>query len=194
MALAKVLSSTLLGVEAHAVEVEVDIAHGLPVFTTVGLPDAAVRESRDRVKAAMANCGFAFPVRRITVNLAPAHLRKAGTAFDLPIALGLLRAAGHIESDRLSRYQVVGELSLDGRVKAVAGVLPMAVGAQASGAEGMLVPQANAAEAAVVGGVPVFGVETLAQAVGCSTARRTCPARCATCVRCSRKRRCMGKT
>ena len=166
MALAKVLSSTLLGVEAHAVEVEVDLAHGLPVFTTVGLPDAAVRESRDRVKAAMANCGFAFPSRRITVNyLAPAHLRKAGTAFDLPIALGVLRAAGHIESDMLSRYQVVGELSLDGRVKAVAGVLPMAAGAQASGSEGMVVPLENAAEA-VVDGVPVYGVESLGQAVG----------------------------
>ena len=166
MALAKVLSSTLLGVEAHAVEVEVDIAHGLPVFTTVGLPDAAVRESRDRVKAAMVNCGFAFPSRRITVNLAPAHLRKAGTAFDLPIALGVLRAAGHIESDMLSRYQVVGELSLDGRVKAVAGVLPMAAGAQASGAAGMVVPLDNAAEAAVVDGVRVYGAESLGQAVG----------------------------
>ena len=166
MVLAKVLSSTLLGVDAHRIEVEVDLAMGLPVFTTVGLPDAAVRESRDRVKAAMANSGFPFPSRRITVNLAPAHLRKAGTAFDLPIALGLLRAAGHIESEMLSRYQVVGELSLDGRVKAVAGVLPMAVGALETGAEGMLVPLENAAEAAVVGGVPVYGVETLAQAVG----------------------------
>ena len=166
MVLAKVLSSTLLGVDAHPVEVEVDLALGLPVFTTVGLPDAAVRESRDRVKAAMANCGFAFPVRRVTVNLAPAHLRKAGTAFDLPIALGLLQAAGHVESEMLSRCQVAGELSLDGRVKAVAGVLPMAVGAQASGVECMVVPLENAAEAAVVSGVPVFGVETLAQAVG----------------------------
>ena len=110
MVLAKVLSSTLLGVDAHPVEVEVDLAMGLPVFTTVGLPDAAVRESRDRVKAAMANCGFPFPSRRITVNLAPAHLRKAGTAFDLPIALGLLQAAGYIQSQMLARYQVVGEL------------------------------------------------------------------------------------
>ena len=166
MVLAKVLSSTLLGVDARRVEVEVELAMGLPVFTTVGLPDAAVRESRDRVKAAMANCGFPFPSRRITVNLAPAHLRKAGTAFDLPIALGLLRAAGHIQSEMLSRYQVVGELSLDGRVKAVAGALPMAVGALETGAEGMLVPLENAAEASVVDGVPVFGVETLAQAIG----------------------------
>ena len=166
MVLAKVLSSTLLGVDAHRVEVEVDLANGLPIFTTVGLPDAAVRESRDRVKAAMANCGFPFPLRRITVNLAPAHLRKAGTAFDLPIALGVLQAAGYIQSGMLSRYQVVGELSLDGRVKAVAGALPMAVGALESGADGMVVPLESAAEAAVVEGVPVFGVETLAQAIG----------------------------
>ena len=166
MVLAKVLSSTLLGVDAHRVEVEVDLASGLPVFTTVGLPDASVRESRDRVKAAMANCGFPFPLRRITVNLAPAHLRKAGTAFDLPIALGVLQAAGYIQSEMLSRYQVVGELSLDGRVKAIAGVLPMAVGALEAGVEGMVVPLENAAEAAVVEDVPVFGVETLAQAIG----------------------------
>jgi len=166
MVLAKVLSSTLLGVDAHRVEVEVDLANGLPIFTTVGLPDAAVRESRDRVKAAMANCGFPFPLRRITVNLAPAHLRKAGTAFDLPIALGVLQAAGYIQSGMLSRFQVVGELSLDGRVKAVAGALPMAVGALESGADGMVVPLESAAEAAVVEGVPVFGVETLAQAIG----------------------------
>ena len=92
MALAKVLSSALLGVDAYRVKVEVDLATGVPVFTTVGLPDAAVRESRDRVKPAMANCGFPFPLQRITVNLAPAHLRKAGRAFDLPITLGLLWA------------------------------------------------------------------------------------------------------
>ena len=166
MVLAKVLSSTLLGVDAHPVEVEVDLAMGLPAFTTVGLPDAAVRESRDRVKAAMANCGFPFPSRRITVNLAPAHLRKAGTAFDLPIALGLLQATGHIQSRMLGRYQVVGELSLDGHVKAIAGALPMAAEAQAAGADGLVVPLENVAEAALVDGVPVFGVDTLVQAVG----------------------------
>ena len=179
MVLAKVLSSTLLGVDAHPVEVEVDLSNGLPIFTTVGLPDAAVRESRDRVKAAMANCGYPFPRQRITVNLAPAHLRKAGTAFDLPIALGVLQVAGYIQSETLSRFQVVGELSLDGRVKAVAGALPMAVGAAQAAVDGMMVPLENAAEAAVVEGVPVFGVETLAQAIGFfngteTLARATC--------------------
>ncbi|ETW92353.1 MAG: hypothetical protein ETSY2_53670, partial [Candidatus Entotheonella gemina] len=164
--LAKITSSTLLGVDACPIEVEVDLSNGLPTFTTVGLPDAAIRESRDRVKAAMANSGFSFPLKRITVNLAPAHLRKEGTAFDLPIALGILQAAGHINADTLQHYAVVGELSLDGRVKAVTGALPMAVAARHQGLSGLLIPAANAAEAAVIEEVPVYGVETLAQAIG----------------------------
>jgi magnesium chelatase family protein len=164
--LAKVMSSTLLGVDAWLVEVEVDLANGLPTFTTVGLPDTSIRESRDRVKAALANSGFPFPLKRITVNLAPAHLRKEGTAFDLPIALGLLHAAGYIESDRLERYLVVGELSLDGRVKAITGAMPMAITAHQEGLAGMVVPADNAPEAAVIEGIPVYGVETLAQAIG----------------------------
>lgn len=164
--LAKIISSTLLGVDACPIEVEVDLSNGLPTFTTVGLPDAAIRESRDRVKAAMANSGFAFPLKRITVNLAPAHLRKEGTAFDLPIALGILQAAGHINADALQHYAVVGELSLDGRVKAVAGILPIAVAVRNQGLSGLLVPAANANEAAVIEAVSVVGVETLAQAIG----------------------------
>ncbi|HEY7490553.1 MAG TPA: YifB family Mg chelatase-like AAA ATPase [Candidatus Tectomicrobia bacterium] len=166
MVLAKVLSSTLLGVDAWIVEVEVDLANGLPTFTTVGLPDASIRESRDRVKAAMANSGFPFPLKRITVNLAPAHLRKEGTAFDLPIALGILQAAGYIQSAQLHKYVVVGELSLDGRVKAVAGVMPMALALSQTEVAGMLVPAENAAEAAIVEDLPVFAVATLAQAIG----------------------------
>jgi magnesium chelatase family protein len=164
--LAKVLSSTLLGVDAWIVEVEVDLANGLPIFTTVGLPDASIRESRDRVKAAMANSGFPFPLKRITVNLAPAHLRKEGTAFDLPIALGILHAAGYIHSDQLHKYIVIGELSLDGRVKAVAGAMPMALASRQTEVAGILVPAENATEAAVVEGVPVYAVATLAQAIG----------------------------
>ena len=164
--LAKITSSTLLGVDACPIEVEVDLSNGLPTFTTVGLPDAAIRESRDRVKAAMANSGFAFPLKRITVNLAPAHLRKEGTAFDLPIALGILQAAGHLPDDALDNYIVVGELSLDGRVKAVSGALPIAVSARRQGLAGLILPAANANEAAVIEDVPVFGVDTLAQAMG----------------------------
>jgi magnesium chelatase family protein len=164
--LAKVLSSTLLGVDAWLVEVEVDLANGLPTFTTVGLPDPSIRESRDRVKAAMVNSGFPFPLKRITVNLAPAHLRKEGTAFDLPIALGILHAAGYIRSDQLHKFLVIGELSLDGRVKAVAGALPMALAARQTEVAGVLLPADNAAEAAVLENVPVYAVATLAQAIG----------------------------
>ncbi len=173
--LAKVLSSTLLGVDAWIIEVEVDLANGLPTFTTVGLPDVSIRESRDRVKAAMANSGFPFPLKRITVNLAPAHLRKEGTAFDLPIALGLLQASGYIQSDRLHKYLVVGELSLDGRIKAIAGAMPMALALRQAGLEGMIVPAENAAEAAVIEDVPVFGVATLAQAIGFFNGSETIP-------------------
>ena len=173
--LAKVLSSTLLGVDAWIIEVEVDLANGLPTFTTVGLPDVSIRESRDRVKAAMANSGFPFPLKRITVNLAPAHLRKEGTAFDLPIALGLLQASGYIQSDRLHKYLVVGELSLDGRIKAIAGAMPMALASRQAGLEGMIVPAESAAEAAVIEDVPVFGVATLAQAIGFFNGSETIP-------------------
>ena len=173
--LAKVMSSTLLGVDAWLVEVEVDLANGLPTFTTVGLPDTSIRESRDRVKAALVNSGFPFPLKRITVNLAPAHLRKEGTAFDLPIALGLLHAAGYIESNSLERYLVVGELSLDGRVKAITGAMPMAITAHQEGLAGMVVPADNAPEAAVIEGIPVYGVETLAQAIGFFNGTETIP-------------------
>jgi magnesium chelatase family protein len=114
----------------------------------------------------MANSGFGFPLKRITVNLAPAHLRKEGTAFDLPIALGILCAAGYLSTAQLQKYVVVGELSLDGRVKAVAGAMPMAFTLRQAAVAGMLVPAENAAEAAVVEGVPIFGVATLAQAIG----------------------------
>jgi len=173
--LAKVLSSTLLGVDAWIIEVEVDLANGLPTFTTVGLPDVSIRESRDRVKAAMVNSGFPFPLKRITVNLAPAHVRKEGTAFDLPIALGLLQASGYIQSEQLHTYLVVGELSLDGRVKAIAGAMPMALAVRQAGLQGMIVPAENAAEAAVIEDVPVFGVATLAQAIGLFNGTETIP-------------------
>src|SRR5574341_874395 len=125
--LAKVLSSAVLGIDAYLVDVEVDIAFGLPSFSTVGLPDVAVKESRDRVKAAIKNAGFDFPARRITVNLAPADIKKEGAAFDLPIAVGILGAMELVHPDRLGRYAIVGELSLDGGIRPVRGVLSMAV-------------------------------------------------------------------
>jgi len=162
--LAKVLSSSVIGIEAYAVEVEVDIAAGLPVFNMVGLPETAVRESKDRVKSAIKNSGYTFPDDRITVNLAPADIKKEGTGFDLPIALGLLAATQVIDQAALDGYLVLGELSLDGRVKPVTGALSTALAARDAGYAGIIVPVDNAREAAVVAGVAVIPVETLSQA------------------------------
>jgi magnesium chelatase family protein len=163
--LAKVLSSAVLGVDAYLVEVEVDIALGLPSFSTVGMPDVAVKESRDRVKAAIKNSGFDFPPRRITVNLAPADIKKEGAAFDLPIAIGLLAAQGMVKPDRLSRTLILGELSLDGLVRPIRGALPMAVTGAEAKLEAMLLPAENAPEAAVVSGIEVYGIHTLTETV-----------------------------
>lgn len=162
--LARILSSAVVGIDALEVEVEVDVARGLPAFTTVGLPDNAVKESKDRVRSAVKNSGYTFPTGRITVNLAPAELKKEGAAFDLPVALGILFAEGIIKTDDLLDYIVLGELSLDGRVKAVRGALPVAVAAGKLGKK-LILPKANAKEAALVDGLEVYGVETLSQVV-----------------------------
>ncbi len=163
--LSKILSSAVVGVDGLLVEVEVDIAFGLPAFSTVGLPEGAVRESKDRVKSAIKNSGYEFPNRRITVNLAPADLKKEGAGYDLPMALGILCAAETLKSDMLGRFMVLGELALDGLVRPVRGVLPMAVAARRAGLEGLLLPRANAGEAAVVQGLRVVPVDTLGEAV-----------------------------
>ena len=163
--LSKVLSSAVLGIDAYLVEVEVDIASGLPCFTTVGLPEAAVKESRERVKSAIQNSGYRFPDDRITVNLAPAHIKKDGTGFDLPMALGILAATRHFPAERLDTFLVMGELSLDGRIKPVAGSLPMALEARRAGYAGIIVPADNGLEAAVVSGIQVLPVENLPQIV-----------------------------
>ncbi len=158
-------SATLSGIEAATVFVEVDVTPGLPSFTTVGLPDSTVRESRDRVRAAIRNVGLEFPIERITVNLAPADLRKEGAAFDLPMAVGILSATGVVKPGRLDRALVMGELSLDGSVRPVRGVLPVTLHARREGFAPLLVPAANAAEASVVGGVEVIAIATLHDAV-----------------------------
>jgi len=163
--LAKVHSGTVQGVEGLSVEVEVDLALGLPVFMTVGLPDSSVRESRDRVKAAIKNSGYEFPPRKITVNLAPADVKKAGAGFDLPIALGILAAAELFPQERLKDYCIFGELSLDGAVRTVKGILPLCLNAKQCGMKGILVPQENKNEAAVVNGIDVIAVSSLHQAV-----------------------------
>src|SRR6185503_8176713 len=153
------------GVEACPVHVEVDVSFGLPSFRMVGLPDTTVRESRERVRLAIRNSGFEYPPHRITVNLSPADLRKAGTSFDLPIALGILAASGVVERRRIADLVLLGELSLDGSVHATRGVLPVAVAARRDGLAGMLMPAANASEAAIVGGLEVLAVSSLADAV-----------------------------
>lgn len=163
--LAKVMSGAVVGVNGLLVEVEVDLAQGLPAFSTVGLPEGAVREAKDRVKAAIKNGGYDFPPRKITVNLAPASIKKEGAGYDLPIALGILASAGLLQGDVLSGTAVVGELSLDGSVKAVRGILSMALAARDRGIRRFLVPAANAAEAAVVGDLQVIGIERIDQAV-----------------------------
>jgi magnesium chelatase family protein len=162
--LAKVFSACLAGVEAALVRVEVDVSQGLPAFATVGLPDPAVRESRERVRTAIRNSGFTFPLERVTVNLAPADVRKEGVSFDLPIALGLLAATGAIKPDRLARLLVVGELALDGAIHPVRGVLPMALGASRAGLDGCLLAAGNTAEASVLEALAVYPVTSLAEA------------------------------
>ena len=163
--LAKVLSSSVLGIDAYVVEVEVDITMGLPAFATVGLPDGAVRESKDRVKSAIKNSGYRFPPHRITVNLAPADIKKEGAGFDLPMAMGILAATGLINREKLSQYLVIGELSLDGNVKPTRGALPMALAARNNGFAGIIVPEGNSRESAVVQGVNVFAARHLSQVV-----------------------------
>ena len=154
--LAKVLSSSVLGIDAYVVEVEVDITMGLPAFATVGLPDGAVRESKDRVKSAIKNSGYRFPPHRITVNLAPADIKKEGAGFDLPMAMGILAATGLVNQEELEHYLVIGELSLDGKVKPTRGALPMALAALNNEFAGIIVPEGNSRESAVVKGVHVF--------------------------------------
>ncbi len=155
----------MFGIEAFPVHVEVDVTFGLPSFTMVGLPDPSVRESRDRVRSAIRNSGFEFPPHRITVNLAPADVRKAGASFDLPIALGVLAAAGLVARREADEMVVLGELSLDGGIQATRGVLPVAAAARRDGLATILLPSGNAAEAAVVDRLGVIPVDSLAEAV-----------------------------
>jgi len=164
--LCTVRTAALLGIEALTVRLEVDLARqGMPAFTLVGLPDGAVREAKERVFSALKNCGYRLPPARITVNLAPADVRKEGSGYDLPLALGLLGGAEVIPAQAVAGYFLAGELSLTGELRPVPGVLPLAVRARAEGAAGLIVPAHNAAEAAVVDGLPVYGAATLADVV-----------------------------
>lgn len=158
--LAKIFTGSTIGVDAYLVEVEVDISRGLPYFSTVGLPDSSVKESKDRVRSAVKNSGYTFPAKKITVNLAPAHIKKEGTTFDLPVAVGILMAEGFIKAESLEGYLIVGELSLDGRVRPVRGALSIAELARSLGKK-LILPMENAEEAALVEGAAVYAVETL---------------------------------
>lgn len=162
----------MLGVDATVVQVEVDVSFGLPGFTVVGLPDPGVRESRDRVRTAIRNSGFEFPYQRITVNLAPADVRKAGSSFDLPVALGVLAATGVLVRRHVRDLIVLGELSLDGRIQPSRGVLPVALHARRAGIAGLLVPIGNRAEARAVSGVRTQTASSLADAVEAINADR----------------------
>ena len=173
--LARVRSAAVLGIDAYVVDVETDIANGLPSFATVGLPHGAVKEGRERVNSAIANSNLDFPLKRITVNLAPADVRKEGTAFDLPIALGILTATGQLNSahgtvhpgnlPNLDDYIVVGELGLEGDVRPVRGALCIAAGARSAGVKGVIVPCSNMTEAGVVSGIRVLGAKSLREVV-----------------------------
>jgi magnesium chelatase family protein len=163
--LACLRTAAVFGVEACPVQVEVDVSFGFPAFSLVGLPDASVRESRDRVRSAIRNSGYEFPAHRITVNLAPADVRKAGASFDLPIALGILAAQGVVERRHIDDWVLLGELSLDGSIHATRGVLPIAAAAKRDGIAGILLAPSNANEATIVSGLAVLAVSSLADAV-----------------------------
>jgi magnesium chelatase family protein len=164
--LSRVLSGAVLGIDAYLVTVEADVASGLPQFTIVGLPQGAVKEGKERVVAAIQNSGHVVPPKRLTINLAPADTPKSGSGFDLPVAVGLLAGTGQMRRlERLEQHVLVGELGLDGGMRPVRGVLPVAVMARERGLKGIIVPQANVAEAAVVEGLEVRGAATLAQVV-----------------------------
>src|SRR2546423_10250105 len=164
----KTLSAAVYGIDANVVEVEVDVS-GIKTaedhFVTVGLPDAAVRESRERIRAALKNCGYDIPPTHITVNLAPADIRKEGSGFDLPMALGIVGAYGGLTRKDLSDYVFVGELSLDGGIRGVRGALPIAIAARGKKITRLVVPEINAREAAVVEGVGVYPVRSLLDVV-----------------------------
>ncbi len=163
--LARVWSASIVGIDAIKVGVEVDVSGGLPGIVVLGLPDSAVQESRERVKATLKNAGFAFPMRKIVINLTPADLRKEGPSFDLPISVGILAASEQVNADLLGDYLFLGEVSLDGSLRAVAGVLPIAATAQKMGITGLVVPIDNAQEAAVVEGLAVYGCKNMSEVV-----------------------------
>ena len=161
----KVTSATVIGLSAYKVSVETDVLNGLPSFSIVGLPDASINEARDRVRSAIKNSGFTFPNKKVVINLAPADLKKEGSNFDLPIAIGLLSEEEVLTDDKIKDYAFIGELSLDGSLRGISGVLPLVLGLKECGIKNVFVPQINANEAALAGEINVFGADCLASVV-----------------------------
>ncbi len=161
----KVTTGAVIGLEAYRVSVETDVLNSLPSFSIVGLPDTAINEARDRVRSAIKNSGFTFPSKKVVINLAPADLKKEGSNFDLPIAVGLLIEEGVLEEDKVKDYAFIGELSLDGTLRGVTGVLPLILGLKDAGVRNIFVPAVNAGEAVLAGDVNIFGADSLADVV-----------------------------
>lgn len=160
----RIKSVGIFGIDSYMIEIEADISNGLPSFDIVGLPDAAVKESRDRVRAAIKNCGFKFPVSRITVNLAPANRKKEGSIYDLPVLLSILKASGQLKAD-LETCVTIGEVALDGMLREVNGVLALTITAAQNGVKSIFVPRNNASEAAVIEGIDVYPVDNIKQII-----------------------------
>jgi len=171
--LAKVFSAAVLGIDAFLIEVEAHLESQLPAFATVGLPDGAVREAKERVNAAIKNSNLPFPQKRITINLAPADVRKEGSAFDLPIAIGILAASGIMSQESIQEYVILGELSLDGSLRSIKGALPIAIEIGKNSKKGIILPAENASEAAMAQSVKVYPVENLADAVAFFSGEKT---------------------
>lgn len=163
--LSRIRSCAVIGIDGNLISVETDIRPGLPSFSIVGLPESAVVESRERVSAAIINSGYEFPLKRITVNLAPADVRKSGTAFDLAIAVGILSATGCVSAEKLEKVVILGELALDGSLRSVRGILSMSLAAKSANMQGILIPEENSGEASVVDGLHVIGVSSLKEAI-----------------------------
>lgn len=162
----RVQSGTVIGLNAYKIWVETDVINSLPSMSVVGLPDAAVNEARDRVKSAIKNSGYTFPARKVVVNLAPADVKKNGTGFDLPIAVGILIEEEVLTAEKVENYAFVGELALDGLIRPVTGVLPLVLGLKEQGVTNIIVPKDNAKEAALIDGINVYGAECLGDVVG----------------------------
>jgi magnesium chelatase family protein len=163
--ISEVLTASTYGVDAFIVRVETHIDRGLPGFSIVGLPDGAVKESKERVAAAIKNCDFVYPIKRYTINLSPADIRKEGSGFDLPIAVGVICETGQVEPNKIPEYLFIGELSLDGKLRKIPGVLPITIEAKRNGFKGIILPEENAQEAGIVGGIEVHPFETLSDVI-----------------------------